>query len=74
RGVGVSYTNTSKKPIFVALTGQAEGNGTAKVTVDGVTVATLGGVSTISINRGTSFIVPPGSKYLVESTAVVSTW
>ncbi|WP_336844476.1 pyocin knob domain-containing protein [Providencia rettgeri] len=74
RGVGVSYTNTSKKPIFVALTGQAEGNGTAKITVDGVTVATLGGVSTISINRGTSFIVPPSSKYMVENTAVISTW
>ena len=74
RGVGVSYTNTSSKPIFVALTGQAEGNGTAKITVDGVTVATLGGVSTVSINRGTSFIVPPSSKYMVENTAVISTW
>lgn len=74
RGVGVSYTNTTNKPIFVALTGQAEGNGQAKITVDNVTVATLGGVSTLSINRGTSFIVPSGSKYSVESTAIISTW
>ncbi|WP_272573306.1 phage tail-collar fiber domain-containing protein [Providencia sp. PROV259] len=74
RNVGVSYTNTTKKPIFIALTGQAEGDGSAKITVDNVTVATLGGIKIYSINRGISFIVPAGSKYFVESTAIITAW
>ncbi|MFP4909869.1 phage tail-collar fiber domain-containing protein [Providencia hangzhouensis] len=74
RSAGVSYTNTSNKPILVALTGQGEGDNSAKITVDNVTVAILGGIKIYSINRGVSFIVPPGSKYLVESTAVIAVW
>ncbi|MFP4910162.1 phage tail-collar fiber domain-containing protein [Providencia hangzhouensis] len=74
RSAGVSYTNTSNKPILVALTGQGEGDNSAKITVDNVTVAILGGIKIYSINRGVSFIVPPGSKYLVESKAVIAVW
>nr|WP_306803982.1 phage tail protein [Providencia sp. PROV037] len=74
RSVGVSYTNTSNKPILVVLTGQGEGDNSAKIAVDNVTVAILGGIKIYSINRGVSFIVPPGSKYLVESTAVIAVW
>lgn len=74
RKTGTTYTNSSGKPILVALTGQGEGDNSAKITVDNVTIAILGGIRLYSIIRGVSFIVPPGSKYLVESTAVITAW
>ncbi|MEX6148035.1 phage tail-collar fiber domain-containing protein [Providencia hangzhouensis] len=74
RSVGVTYTNASAKPILVAVTGQSINDSTDNITVDGVIVAKIGGMKNYNIYRGISFIVPPGSKYVVGKDIEVAAW
>lgn len=65
RSADVTYTNTTGKPIFITITG-AGGGGTINrsgiLTVDGVTVSTMGTTSSTQ-NFSCSFVIPNGSTY-----------
>jgi hypothetical protein len=79
RAFGVTYTNTTGRPIFVIVTGTtpSSANGAFTLTVDGVVVATNGIVGNGG-NSGqhrlpTSAIVPPGSSYSAAQSVATST-
>lgn len=79
RAFGVTYTNSTGKPIFIIVTGTTPSlaNGAFTLTVDGVIVAENGIVANGG-NSGahripTSAIVPPGSTYSAQQSFATST-
>ncbi len=60
RASGVTYTNSTGKPIMVAIYG-----GSSTVSVGGVVVGTIGGV-----NSTVSVIVPNGATYISSANMV----
>jgi hypothetical protein len=79
RSFGVTYTNTTGRPIFVIVTGTtpSSANGAFTLTVGGVVVATNGIVGNGG-NSGqhrlpTSAIVPPGISYSAAQSVATST-
>lgn len=70
RSSGITYTNSTGKPIFVSIEADAQSAGQTAV-VDGIKVAEFDGtaneVSTVS------FIVPDGSNYSATAT-ILRTW
>lgn len=84
RLVNVGYTNTTQKPIMVAISVQLSG-ATISLAIGGVVVQTVSGGSTINANTGFSYqcltgVVPPGIGYIVATTeyfpgkAFVTNW
>ncbi|WP_273803685.1 pyocin knob domain-containing protein [Providencia rettgeri] len=74
RNAGISYTNSSKKPIMVNISGQYKTSGIGNVLVDGVVVTSIGGSINVDISRIAVFIVPAGSKYIIDKDINVSMW
>lgn len=74
RSVGVTYTNSSSKPIMVNIYGKYKTAGIGNVLVDGVVVTAVGGSVSVDIARATAFIVPAGSKYMIDKDINVSIW
>ena len=73
RALGVTYYNTTGKPILVFASGAGPGNGNLNAFVDGVNAATAYAVS--SGNLGATFVVPVGSAYSVTlAGAVLGFW
>lgn len=83
RAFGVTYYNTTARPIFVVVTGTTPSlsNGAFELTVSGVVVARNGIVANGG-NSGahrlpTSAIVPPGASYSAaqsDATSTLNTW
>ena len=67
RALGVTYTNTTGKPIMVVYTAYT----TASIYVDGVVV---GYVYTTAYFSSCCFIVPNGSAYKITDAAIGSKW
>ncbi len=74
RSAGVSYTNSSSKPIMINISGQYKTSGIGNVLVDGVVVTSIGGSINVDISRVAVFIVPAGSKYIIDKDINVSMW
>ena len=74
RSAGVSYTNSSSKSIMVNISGQYKTSGIGNVLVDGVVVTSIGGSINVDISRVAVFIVPAGSKYIIDKDINVSMW
>ena len=73
RAVATTYTNSTGKPIFVAISGWASaGNG--YVVVDSVTIYSGLGRSTYFNTMPISFIVPSGSSYSCWNIDSISNW
>jgi len=76
RSSGVTYYNTTGKPLFISVCmANSGGAGTLTATVDGVPVANINS-TTASYPVGTSLIIPPGSGYSVafSGTPIISVW
>lgn len=79
RAFGVTYTNSTNRPIFVVITGTTPSgaNGAFTVTVNGVIVAENGivgnGGSSGQHRIPTSVIVPPGGTYSAQQSVATST-
>lgn len=72
RALGITYTNTTGRPIMVAVTVRALETGVARMDIGGVTVATvidhsLGSSNTIEASA--SFVVPNGASYALAVAA-----
>ena len=69
RALGVVYTNTTGKPIFVYcnLWSQAGGGGGYRVLINGLLCDYL---DTVSTNQGPHFIVPTGGTYSITITGL----
>jgi hypothetical protein len=79
RAFGVTYTNSTGRPIFIIVTGTtpSSANGAFTLTIDGVIVAE-NGINANGGNSGahripTSAIVPPGSTYSAQQSTATST-
>jgi hypothetical protein len=79
RAFGVTYTNSTGRPIFIIVTGTtpSSANGAFTLTIDGVIVAE-NGINANGGNSGahripTSAIVPPGSTYSAQQSIATST-
>jgi hypothetical protein len=79
RAFGVTYTNSTGRPIFIIVTGTtpSSANGAFTLTIDGVIVAE-NGITANGGNSGahkipTSAIVPPGSTYSAQQSVATST-
>ncbi len=66
RVAGVTYTNSTGKPIFVVITGRNT-SAQGRAFVDGAPIAGFTQVSSGSILSSVSIIVPDGSTYSVAS-------
>ena len=80
RTAGTTYTNTTGKPIFVAVTILYSGGSSSAgvlvvngVTVSGAAATALGGAT---FNTPLTAIVPPGGTYLISSLsgATINVW
>lgn len=69
RAAGVNYTNTTGKPIEVAIVGTASSTGKS-IYCDGVVVGFL---STVA-QSGSQFIVPAGSVYSLQAGTISFVW
>lgn len=67
RAAGVTYTNSTGKPIFVVITGRNT-SAQGRAFVDGAPIAGFTQVSSGSILSSVSIIVPDGSTYSVASS------
>ncbi|MDC9614088.1 hypothetical protein PSI19_09420 [Xenorhabdus khoisanae] len=74
RRAGTTYTNGTTSPIAVLISGQATGDGTARVFVGGVAIAAIGGISTANIHRQLTFIVPPNTSYRIDHNMQIIDW
>lgn len=75
RAVGVTYTNTTNRPIVVNASVQMGAAGTAYIAVNGVQI--VGGAAQTGQYVHAQAIVPVGHSYLVNANATVtglSTW
>lgn len=72
RGVNITYTNDTAKPIQVSVQGNCQVNQYLELVIDGVSVAINGWNSFASgaVNSTVSGIVPPGNDYIVNSNGV----
>lgn len=73
RAFGSSYTNSTSKPIMVAITSTSGSGTTMAATVGGVLVQTNGVHASTELNTLT-FIVPPSTSYTVASTETLNNW
>lgn len=70
RSFGVTYTNTTDRPIFVSVWGQTTSATTSMATlVNGTTISNQG-TSFVGIGLATFAVVQPGSTYRVDVTNV----
>ena len=73
RAFGGSYTNSTSKPIMVAISSTSGSGTTMAATVGGVLVQTNGVHAATELNTLT-FIVPPSTAYSVASTETLNNW
>lgn len=76
RALSTSYTNTTGRPICVAVTSTLYTNGRATLNaiVSGLTVQTADSWSVSGGRANLSFIVPPGAVYSVSGAALLGIW
>jgi hypothetical protein len=72
RAINVTYTNSSGKPIMVAIQGNFSTNQYAELVIGGVSVAISGwnSFASGSVNGTVTGIVPNGTSYIVNSTGI----
>lgn len=73
RSVGVSYTNTTGKPISVSVVPTATSLATSSLTVGGVVVASLT-FGSATVKSPLTAIVPNGAVYTFNSTTTIDSW
>ena len=77
RAIGTTYTNSTGKPIMVAITFTCSQNNTVQgLTINGVIVYTIGS-SVATYGSGFSLIVPDGATYVTATnggTLTLVTW
>lgn len=78
RAFGVTYTNTTGKPIEILVTPSISTNGTVTLSINGTVVSTLGSFAgtTGSETKPLSAIIPDGDTYLLTNVSggVALTW
>ncbi len=73
RSGGVTYTNTTGKPIFVFVTYGQSGTTAASIVLDGVT-ASSSSTHNVSSSHSVSFVVRNGGTYLVNMSGGKQAW
>jgi len=74
---GTTYTNTTGKPIYIAVVQSGAGtNGSVTLAVNGVTVAIVGNGSSQQTNQSAAAVVPPGGTYVatISGAQPISNW
>jgi hypothetical protein len=79
RALGVTYTNTTGRPIFVSVYGVGSpNNGILSATVDGVVIGHqgFGAIASGVSNATITFVVPAGSTYRADNIngATLNAW
>lgn len=75
RALGTEYTNSTPRPIMVNVSsGFTSSSNTMSATVGGVQIWNIRNDGDGSVNAHLSFVVPPGAKYSVASSAGVVIW
>jgi hypothetical protein len=73
RVIGITYTNSTGKPIYVSISGLSNGV-VLNVIVDNVTLIGTFGGSGANYATGMSFLVPSGSTYKMMNCASIYAW
>lgn len=74
RALGVTYTNSTGKPIEVMVNVGAANSGTLSIVLSDVTILSHTQNSNYPTRPFVSFIVPNGSTYRVNSSTAILTW
>lgn len=74
RSMGTTYTNTTGKPIMVAITETIKQSGWNYIYVDGVVIGSFWNTNDYQEPVIKSFIVPANSNYRVAGDATLKTW
>jgi len=74
RAYGVTYTNSTGKPIAVQVQNTGAANNAVRITVDGLGLANYGSGGGDIVFDGATAIVPPGSTYSATGTGALAGW